>query len=30
MGSVDRISNGLSKMSKVIFDQSDKNLIKIP
>jgi len=23
MGSVDRISNGLSKMAKVIFDQED-------
>ena len=30
MGSVDRISNGLSKMAKVIFDQEDKDLMKIP
>jgi len=30
MGSVDRISNGLSKMAKVIFDQEDKDLLKIP
>ena len=30
MGSVDRISNGLSKMAKVIFDQEDTDLIKIP
>ncbi len=30
MGSVDRISNGLSKMAKVIFDQEDTDLMKIP
>lgn len=30
MGSVDRIANGLSKMAKVIFDQEDPDLMKIP
>lgn len=30
MGSVDRISCGLSKMAKVIFDQEDSDLMKIP
>lgn len=30
MGSVDRISNGLSKMAKVIFDQEDNDLLKVP
>lgn len=30
MGSVDRISIGLSKMSKVIFDHEDPDLNKIP
>lgn len=30
MGSVDRISIGLSKMSKVIFDHEDKDLNGIP
>lgn len=30
MGSVDRISNGLSKMTWVILDQEDPDLMKIP
>ena len=30
MGSVDRISIGLGKMAKVIFDQEDPDLVKIP
>lgn len=30
MGSVDRISNGLSKMARVIFDQEDNELLKVP
>lgn len=30
MGSVDRISNGLSKMAGVILDQEDPDLMKIP
>lgn len=30
MGSVDRISNGLGKMAKVIFDNEDKRLSELP
>lgn len=30
MGSVDRISNGLQKMAKVVFDQEDPDLLRIP
>jgi len=30
MGSVDRISNGLGKMAKVIFDNEDKLLNQLP
>jgi hypothetical protein len=30
MGSVDRISNGLAKMAKVIFDNEDKKLSELP
>lgn len=30
MGSVDRISNGLGKMAKVIFDNEDKKLSQLP
>lgn len=30
MGSVDRISNGLAKMAKVIFDNEDKKLSQLP
>lgn len=30
MGSVDRISNGLAKMAKVIFDNEDKRLSQLP
>ncbi len=30
MGSVDRISNGLGKMAKVIFDNEDKELNQLP
>jgi hypothetical protein len=30
MGSVDRISKGLGKMSRVIFDHESKELSKLP
>jgi hypothetical protein len=30
MGSVDRISGGLARMSKVIFDNEDKQLSQLP
>lgn len=30
MGSVDRISNGLAKMARVIFDNEDKKLSLLP